>query len=204
MSELCRKGNLRIAEGTNAVRGRDTISRQSDLWFDSVVVEYTKNMDAEGKAFSVYDSAASGPVVKKTRTKVIDGPYPGPGAAALLLARYEGRGRVLDLRALTDLDATPGKTLVATMPGTPVQVGILSNVTWEWSAEGNSDEMNVGSRGLIDTPPTAWLFQPDGYRWDDVPTGQSWPEYETPRRTRWQAETQQPPRAGTWCPAPTT
>ena len=170
-------GQINVAAGTNVTSGRDIISRQREDWFDAVVVEY-RWTDDEGLPQVAFDSATNGGT--KLFKKVIERPYPGPGAAASILALYSGRGRTLEVDALTDLSATPGMALVMTLPGTPVQVGVVSSVTWTWSAEGNSDEMRIGSRGLLDTPSTAWLLQPAGYRWADVPAGQDWTEYETP------------------------
>lgn len=171
------EGTIHVAAGTNVTRGTDLVSRQQDAWFDAVVVKY-RWIDSTGAQQVTYDAASDGGT--KVYTKEVNRPYPGPGAAALLLGWFTGRGRTLDLRALTDLDIMPGKSLIATLPGTPVQVGVVSSVTFEWSAEGDSDEMQVGSRGLIDTPATAWVLQPDDYPWDDVPVGISWDEYTTP------------------------
>ncbi|CAO1650537.1 hypothetical protein NYA9BBAC_00906 [Salinibacterium sp. NYA9b] len=170
-------GQINVAAGTNATSGRDTISRQQEAWFDSIVIEY-RWTDAEGLPQVAYDAASNGGT--KMLKKVIERPFPGAGAAASILALYSGRGRTLDVEALTDLNATPGMALVMTLPGTPAQVGVVSSVTWKWSAEGDSDEMRIGSRGLLDTPSTAWLLQPDGYAWNEVPVGQDWTEYETP------------------------
>lgn len=170
-------GQINVAAGTNATSGRDTISRQQEAWFDAVVVEY-RWTDAEGLPQVAYDAASHGGT--KLLKKVIERPFPGAGAAASILALYSGRGRTLDVEALTDLNATPGMALAMTLPGTPVQVGVVSSVTWKWSAEGDSDEMRIDSRGLLDTPSTAWLLQPEGYAWQDIPVGQDWTEYETP------------------------
>ncbi|MBH0054487.1 hypothetical protein I6E74_09950 [Salinibacterium sp. SWN139] len=170
-------GQINVAAGTNATSGRDTISRQQEAWFDAVVIEY-RWTDAEGLPQVAYDAASAGGT--KLLKRVIERPFPGAGAAQSILSLYSGRGRVLDIEALADLDATPGMALVMTMPGTPIQVGVVSSVTWKWSIDGDSDEMRIASRGLLDTPSTAWLLQPEGYAWNEVPLGQDWSEYETP------------------------
>lgn len=166
-------GTVTVSEGFNAKSGTDLMSRQRSedgrpLWFDSVVVEYRT---PEG---SRYDFAGA-PGAKGFKV-TYDRPYPGPGAAASILARAEGRGRVQDLVALLDLNATPGMALVSTMPGTPIQSGVVSSAIWYWSAEGDSDYMRIGSRGLTDTPDTAWILDAPGDSWDDIASGIDWSE----------------------------
>ncbi|MGV8851710.1 MAG: hypothetical protein ACOH1M_03970 [Rhodoglobus sp.] len=170
-------GQINVAAGTNATSGRDTISRQQEDWFDAVVIEY-RWTDDEGLPKVAYDSASAGGT--KLLKRVVERPFPGAGAAQSILSLYLGRGRTVDVEALADLTTTPGMALVMSLPGTPIQVGVVSSVTWKWSVDGDSDEMRVGSRGLLDTPSTAWILQPEGYAWQDIPLGQSWPEYETP------------------------
>jgi hypothetical protein len=170
-------GQINVAAGTNATSGRDTISRQQEAWYDAVVIEY-RWTDSEGLPQVGYDSASNGGT--KLLKRIVERAYPGPGAAAAILAQYSGRGRTLDLAALTDLTATPGMSLVMTLPGTPAQTGVVSSVTWRWAASGDSDTMQIGSRGLLEISDTAWILQPEGHSWADVPVGQSWPEYQTP------------------------
>jgi hypothetical protein len=170
-------GSLRISDGHNAIRARSSVDlsagdRGVPGYAETVVVRYTWT-DSDGAQQIAYDSAGAahgiGRLVEVAR------PFPGAGAADALLKKSEGKGRTLDLEALNDLSATPGQTLVATIPNTPLQVGVVSSVEWR-----SAGEMRVGSRGLTDTPETAWALQPEGYAWDDVPTGQDWTEYETP------------------------
>lgn len=173
-AEYAQPGRVTIAAGFNAYRASDTISRTATahdgtpLWFDSVVVKYTWN-DSENVQQIRYD-AAGVDVPTKTATIEYNRPYPGPGAASYILSRVNGQGRVLDLTAAFDLVATPGMEAVATLPFTPVQTGSASSVTWDFSA----DEMTIGTRGLIDTPPSAWLRLLPGEKWTDSPTGASW------------------------------
>jgi hypothetical protein len=173
-SEYSRPGRVTIATGFNVYRASDAISRTAvaddgtPLWFDSVVVKYTWT-DTDNQQQVKYDTAAA---EHPTKTALIEynRPYPGPGAAAYILSRVNGQGRVLDLTAALDLTATPGMEAVTTLPFTPVQTGYTSKVAWDFGA----DEMTVGTRGLIDTPPSAWIRIPPGIAWTDGPVGQSW------------------------------
>jgi len=163
-------GQLNISEGVNVTQGADTISRARD-WYDSVVVAYLRNQDVDGKTIALYD-AAGAPGSKMLRLEY-DRAYPGPGAAQAVLDRAQGRGRVLALEAISDYTATPGMTLSAALPDSPVQVGVISSVAWSFP----DDRMTIGSRGLTDTPPTSWLFATVGRRWQDIPVGTDWTEY---------------------------
>ncbi|MGN6272486.1 MAG: hypothetical protein ACTHMQ_05280 [Protaetiibacter sp.] len=167
-------GEVRVSEGTNATRGLDIIdlhANQPDgtpVWVSGYVVKYSWT-DSAGVAQVAYDSAGTGENVYRLELTT---PYPGPGLAASRLAQATGRGRVQDLEALADLTATPGQMLVSTLPGTPIQTGTVSAVTWHWAAEGDAhDLMDVRSRALTDTPPGAWVFA-DG-TWSDV-SGIDW------------------------------
>ncbi len=171
------EGETRIAEGVNATRGADTISLQatrpdgSPVWYTGVVVAY-RWTDADGVQQVAYDAAGTPQKVYRIE---LNRPYPGPGLAASRLAQATGRGRVQELEALADLAATPGMTLVSTMPATPIQLGTVSAVTWYWAAEGDRhDLMAIRSRGLTDTPETAWGLAEGswadvtGIGWDDI------------------------------------
>jgi hypothetical protein len=65
------------------------------------------------------------------------------------LARRVGRGRTLGLTAIADPAATPTQVLTAVLPATPLQVGILSAVTWSYP----DDLMTLTARGLGDITP---------------------------------------------------
>lgn len=151
-------GTLSVAESFNAKRGTDTMSRQKaeqgvPTWFDHVAVHYSWK-DALGVSQEMWDFASSGSV--KGYLVEVTTPWPGPGAAAGILSRAAGRGRTQDVTALTDYAATPGMAIVTTLPGTPIQSGVLSSVAWRW--DNNADDMTVTSRGLTNTPANAWLF----------------------------------------------
>ncbi|QEO08884.1 hypothetical protein [Protaetiibacter larvae] len=165
------EGSVRIAAAHNATAARDRIdlaeASTGPGFAETIVVRY-RWTDSLGVQQTVYEAAGAphgiGRLIEVTR------PYPGPGAAQSALRRAEGKGRTLDPEALTDLTATPGMTVVATIPGTPTQVGIVSSV--EFRSDGT---MQVGTRGIVDTPDTAWLFAEGD--WTDV-TGIPWTDID--------------------------
>lgn len=162
-------GLVSLSAENNVTLANDTITLE-EKWFDAVVVSY-KWDDASGLSQVAYDIAGS-ETPKKVATYTIERPYPGPGAAQALLQRASGRGRVLDVSATSDYSAIPGKAVSISLPNTPAQTGFISSVEWSFP----DDEMTVKSRGLIDTPLTAWIFDPSGVAWEDVPTGTDWTE----------------------------
>lgn len=162
-------GEVRLTDAVNITRASDTIARIPGTYFDSVVVAY------KGSDPVRYDSAGGGGTI----TKLVewDSPFPGMGAAKSILSRSAGRGRTLDLAALSDLTVTPGVSVVVSLPDpTPIQSGVVSSVTWTFSAEGGTGEMELGTRGLTDTPDSAWALA-EG-TWADQPVGTSWNEYQ--------------------------
>lgn len=154
-------GQVNITRGRNVTKARDRISRAAD-WYDSVIVRYR---DAGAETFDIAGAPGT-----KTLELTYDTAYPGAGAAARILKRAQGRGRVLDLAALSDYSVSPGKAVRADLPLTPIQVGYVTEVAWELPR----DEMTLRSRGLTDTPATAWAFLPAGEAWSDSPIGESW------------------------------
>lgn len=163
-------GQVKIRLGDNlyeATDTRDVTSQDSNgvpYWFDACVIKYTWN-DSENVQQTRYDAAGSDTPIVCALIEY-QKPYPGPGAAAYIISRVQGRGRVLTLTARMDWTVTPGMAALAVLPLTPFQTGYVSKVTWDLSA----DTMDVGTRGLIDTPANAWILQDPG-SWADAPTG---------------------------------
>lgn len=128
-------------------RGSDRISRESGDWVNAVVVKYTW-IDDDGLQQVAYDAAYSGLgdvlLLVENNSR-----YPGPGAAAVILARYTGRGRVQDITALPELAATPGMALSTTLPNTPDQLGYVSKVQWS-IGDNDAIEMSITARDLVD------------------------------------------------------
>lgn len=99
-----------------------------------------------------------------------DRPYPGPGAAAAILARRQGAGRVQDVTALTDWTVTPSSEASITLPATVQQIGTLRSVRWDIK----SGLMRVGTSGLLDAVPGSWLAWDPDEAWEDVDAGTEW------------------------------
>lgn len=151
---------------------RDTMTLNPDVWYDAVVVEYrwTDAFDLNRVEYDVAGPQPAKAVLREKRDQVV---YPGPGAAAGILNRGQGRGRVLDVEAVSDYRVSPGMAATVTPPETPAQTGFIAAVNWRLPA----DEMSVSTRGLVDTPPESWLFAPTGLAWLDIAIGTSWLEY---------------------------
>lgn len=164
-------GSIQLAYTGTVTDANETISRDSTDWYDAVVIKY-EYVDGSGNTIVAYDSAST-LGFSKVLNLTYDTAYPGAGAAARVLARAQGRGRVNDISAISDYSAAPGIEASITMPFVDTQVGNLSAVTWNYP----NDEMTVKTRGLIEVPDTAWIFTPAGIRWQDIPVGTSWTEY---------------------------
>lgn len=81
-----------VEKGVNMIDAADTISRNDDTWADSVVLLYRWTDRATGLQKEQYATAGTAGGRTYTRTYE-DTPYPGPGAAAFVLARLSKRGR---------------------------------------------------------------------------------------------------------------
>ncbi|WNM25246.1 hypothetical protein [Demequina capsici] len=165
-ADAVQSGQLILNKGDNVTDATDTITRESNgAWWEAVVIRYddgtTVKYDAAGKPGGL------------TLRLDYDRPFPGAGAAARLLARSQGRGRVFDLKAISNYAATPGMALSASLPDTDTQTGAVLAVEWAWPA----DEMRVTSRGLIDTVAGSWALQSTGLTWSAVGTSVTWNTY---------------------------
>jgi hypothetical protein len=167
-------GRVTVSAGFNAYQAQDTISRDqaaadgSPLWFDSCVIKYSW-IDADGVQQQAWDAyAPEGATMPAYFERSYA--YPGPGTAEYYVKRVNGHGRTLSLTAAVDFTATPGMEASSSLPGTEDQTGYVSSVSWDFLA----DEMTVGTRGLIDTPASAWIQLPIGEQWLDSPSGASW------------------------------
>ncbi|MFD4990770.1 hypothetical protein ACFWH7_19585 [Cellulosimicrobium cellulans] len=163
-------GGLALSGATMTVL-EDQLSRD-DGWYDAVVITYRwrDTSDVERVRYDV----ATTENYTKTLALEYDRPYPGPGAAASILARARGRGRIEAATTVSDYSAQPGQAVSVTATGIPIQTGITTRVTWDLT----TDEMQVRTRDLIDTPPNAWVLAPAGLRWTDVPAGTSWNDFD--------------------------
>ncbi|MDN4598842.1 hypothetical protein [Leifsonia virtsii] len=163
------KGNIVLSYLSTITDATDDIDRDGNEWYDAVQITYTWT-DAWGMQQTAYDWAETPGYSKVLSLEYRDARYPGPGAAQRVLERALGRGRVLNLRAVSDYSVEPSAPITMTLPDTPVQTGAASAVTWRFP----DGEMEVKSRGLVDTPKAAWVQLAPGEEWLDSPVGASW------------------------------
>lgn len=170
--ESLRPGTVAVAESRNMTEYVDRMTLQADQWCDAVIVDYrwTDSLDLQRVE---YDVAGEQPA-RAALHIVRDAIYPGPGAAAGILARAQARGRQLDLGAVSTYLARPGMAAIITPLVGDVSTGIVSSITWQLPQA----EMKVRARGLTDTPATAYVFGPTGYSYLDVPLGVDYTEFD--------------------------
>lgn len=161
-------GQVRLF-ATNTIKdAEDTVSRNSDAWYEAVVVKYdwTDTGNVRHVEYDVAGNPGSGRVLLVQR----DTPKPRAGEAAARLRKLSGQGRVLNVDAVADFAAYPATDLQLTLPDSPVQAGWISAVTWRIGA----DDMTVRTRELVDTPANAWTLVAPGKAWNAVPAGTAW------------------------------
>lgn len=130
----------------NTRDGTDTLSLDDDdTTITGVVVLYTWT-DRDGISQERVDSAGTS---ENVLTLELNQAYPGPGAAAAMLARRQGTGRAQDVVCISDWTATPGQSMQITLPGAPDTTGRLVSVTWDLE----DSFMAVGASGLVDIIP---------------------------------------------------
>jgi hypothetical protein len=160
-------GGLLSVAGWNATEGRDIISLDDeDVVCTGVVVRY-RWRDAAGREREETDSAGT---PGKVLVWEYDRPYPGPGAAAAILARRAGQGRVQEVIALANWNATPAMEVSVSLPGTVDQIGRLQTVTWRLG----DGLMDVGSTQLADAAPDTWLGTNPELDWEDLDPDLDW------------------------------
>jgi hypothetical protein len=169
-------GFLSLAASSNVTRGIDSVSldaRSEDSFYDGVVVRY-EWQDALNVRQTAYDVAGDPASARKVYSFTIsDVPYPGPGAATAILRRSQGRGRVLNVDAISDYSTEPGLPLGISLPNSITQTGYVSAVDWEFP-EGT---MSVKSRGLVETPPDSWTLTPPELVWSSVADDTTWANF---------------------------
>lgn len=161
-------GIVSISSLTGLTAATDTIDLQNNSqYYTAVVIQYNAPSDPITGLTPApqYDVAgAAGPTLSITYDDTV---YPGPGAAAAVLARAAGKGRTFDITTESQYGATPGQQLAISIPNGTTQSGSISSVTWSLP----DGTMTVGSTGLLTTPSNAWIEATD--TWATSPTG-SW------------------------------
>jgi len=145
-------GNLRITPTNTMLAHLDSMAYDPKAYFDAVVIEYRWN-DADNVAQVAYDYAGNTIPRSAFTLRHSNTVYPGPGAAQGLLDRMTGRGRVIDVDAVSRYLATPGQAVTITPPAGFDQNGFLVSVEWKFPEA----EMTVKSRNLTTRPVTTWL-----------------------------------------------
>lgn len=141
-------GSVRVT-GTNATSGVDKTSRWDAEVFATGVVARYRWTDGNGITQVAFDTAGTS---QKVFVVDYERPFPGPGAAAAILARRDGTGRVQAVTGLIDWVATPAMTAVIVLPFTAEQQGKVSSIAF---ALGDAATMDVVTAGLIEIPAGA-------------------------------------------------
>lgn len=130
---------------TNTRDGSDTLARAGDS-ATGVVVRYRwrDEFDIEQERTDSAGTPERGILFELDST-----PYPGPGAAAAILARRQGTGRVQKVTAIAVDTATPGMSASISLPGAPDTFGRITRVDFDL-ADGF---MGLDTSGLIDIMP---------------------------------------------------
>ncbi|MFJ6534412.1 hypothetical protein [Microbacterium sp. NPDC091662] len=153
--------------GHNATEGTDSITRNDDTWADAVVCIYEWT-DAEGSSRTAYDVA--GDPNGKTITREINREYPGPGAAASILASFAGRGRTQSVTVVGQYAAAPGMDVTVNLPGTLTQTGKVRAVELDLGSGIN----RIETRGLTDALPGSWVLWNPTQTWSQVTPTLKW------------------------------
>jgi hypothetical protein len=133
----------RVAVGENLIGGTDKISRDEG-WFNSAVLTYRWN-DSSGTSHEAYDTYYTTAVDtgnSKVYLETLEMPYPGPGRAQAIVTDLLKRYRENNVIAVTDFRPIVGQLIDVVLPGTPVQRGEISAITWDLPA----DEMTIRTR----------------------------------------------------------
>lgn len=124
--------SLQLAQsgkGGNLVQAGAAIDLSDEAgWFDSVIVKYSWT-DANKVEQVRYDVAGT---AGSTRALLIEKatPYPGPGLAALRLARQKSMGYQLALKVISDVAAHPYNKAIVELPGDHTQINaVVSAIT---------------------------------------------------------------------------
>lgn len=153
--------------GYNATEGTDSISRDDDTWADCVVVVY-KWTAANGDTKTAYDAA--GDPTGKTITRELEREYPGPGAAASILASFEGRGRTQSVIVVGQYGAAPGMDVTVNLPGTLTQTGKVRAAEFDLG----SGLTRIETRGLTDALAGSWKLWDPSETWAEVDPALLW------------------------------
>jgi hypothetical protein len=131
-------GSVSIRHALNMTAADETISRDSGIWFDAAVAQYTDPVT--GKVTT--DHFALNTPYTRLRVFEFDSAYPGPGFAEYAVNRAQERGRQIDARAVSDFSVVAEQSVTLYLDDTPAQVGKTEMVTFDL----DNDEMTVSAR----------------------------------------------------------
>lgn len=123
----------------------DNIDRNTDEWFDAVVIKYTY-VNPAGATIVAYDTANE-PNFKKVKFIEYNSAYTGPGAAQRILDRALTRGRQQSVTAVSNYAVTPTTACAVYMTGYPTLNNYVQSVTWNFPG----DEMNIKTRQPVNS-----------------------------------------------------
>jgi hypothetical protein len=145
-------GSLNVTPTNTMITHVDTMTYNPTFFYDAVVIEY-RWVDALNVNQVAYDFAGNTVPRAALSLRRNDTVFPGAGAAQGILDRMEGRGRVIDVDAVSRYTATPGQAVTITPPTGFDQKGFLVSVEWSLPAA----QMTIVSRNLTTNPVTSWL-----------------------------------------------
>lgn len=136
--------------GVNITAADENLSRDDETWFDAAVYVYTWT-DSDGIAQTRTDSySLTSTPTKVLRRELRNTPYPGPGRAAQMVSRAQGKGRTVTVSGIPNWLEHTDQELSILLDGTPIQTGISSRVRFDF----DTDEVTITSR-TTDTPAGA-------------------------------------------------
>lgn len=138
-------GLVELFSNETITTAEETISRDNDDWYDSVVVKYTWTNEL-GETLINYD-IASVDGYQKTKLIEVESLYPGAGAAQRILDRAIARGVKKDITAVGNYRVTPSTACTIYITGYPTEEGYVRAVTWNLPG----DDMTVTTRQPVTT-----------------------------------------------------
>lgn len=130
-------GSISLSYTSTITQGTDNVARDNPYWADSVVIRY-EYTDSAGATTIMFDAAQT-PGYSKTLHLTYNTPYPGPGAAQVVLNRITNRAKNLEINAVSNYTASPGQTATIELPVTGTETATIKAVTWNYPA----DEMQI-------------------------------------------------------------
>jgi hypothetical protein len=127
-----------IRHALNMAGADETISRDSGIWFDAAVAQYTDPIS--GKV--TLDQYALNTPYTRLRVFEFETAYPGPGFAEYAVRRAQERGRQIDARAVCDFRVVAEQSVTIYLDDTPAQVGKTESIVFDL----DNDEMTVSAR----------------------------------------------------------